>query len=31
MNEEEVNHYLDMHKVGGVDNPKQARRIGGGN
>ena len=22
MNEEEVNHYLDMHKHGGVDNPK---------
>lgn len=27
MNEDEVAHYLDMHKEGGVDNPKQARRL----
>lgn len=27
MNEDEVNHYMNMHKEGGVDNPKQARRV----
>jgi hypothetical protein len=27
VNEEEVKHYMNMHKEGGVDNPKQARRI----
>lgn len=27
MNEAEVNHYMDMHKEGGVDNPKQARKM----
>ena len=27
LNEEEVAHYLEMHKEGGVDNPKQARRV----
>lgn len=27
LNEEEVAHYLDMHKEGGADNPKQARRL----
>lgn len=27
LNEDEVAHYLDMHKEGGVDNPKQAQRI----
>ena len=27
MNEDEVNHYLNMHKEGGVDNPKQAKRL----
>ena len=26
MNEDEVNHYMNMHKEGGVDNPKQAKR-----
>lgn len=26
MNDDEVNHYLNMHKEGGVDNPKQAKR-----
>jgi hypothetical protein len=27
MNEEEVNHYLNMHKEGGTANPKQAKRV----
>ena len=27
LNEDEVAHYMDMHKEGGVDNPKQARRV----
>lgn len=27
MNEDEVNHYLNMHKEGGVDNPKHASRM----
>ena len=27
MNEDEVNHYMNMHREGGVDNPKQARRV----
>eukprot|EP00347_Sterkiella_histriomuscorum_P006737 403351625 len=26
MNDDEVNHYMNMHKEGGVDNPKQAKR-----
>jgi hypothetical protein len=30
MNEDEVNHYLNMHKEGGVDNPKQAKKMVGG-
>jgi hypothetical protein len=27
MNEDEIAHYMKMHKEGGVDNPKQARRM----
>ena len=27
VNDEEINHYLNMHQEGGVDNPKQAKRI----
>lgn len=27
MNEDELNHFQNMHKEGGVDNPKQARRV----
>jgi DNA integrity scanning protein DisA with diadenylate cyclase activity len=27
MTEEEVNHYMNMHKEGGVDNPKQAKKV----
>ncbi|CDW78684.1 short chain dehydrogenase reductase family protein [Stylonychia lemnae] len=27
MNDDEVNHYLNMHKEGGVDNPKAAKRV----
>ena len=27
MNDDEIKHFQDMHKEGGVDNPKAAKRI----